>query len=178
MAALIKEKPFSDISINEITEKADINRSTFYRYYSNKEEWLEDYVEKLLDQPAKLCKSVKYPFYRKDIINLVIKIFEHFNNHKKEIQIIKDPSCYGLFTRKLDEIIEDVVREKLNYPGITNINPFLKSSFIVSGTSGVVLWWITCGMNMNPEIIAENLANLYSAIITREKNYLNSRKKR
>ena len=30
---LMKEKHYTKISVREITEKADINRSTFYRHY-------------------------------------------------------------------------------------------------------------------------------------------------
>ena len=32
---LMKEKPYTKISVREITEKADINRSTFYLHYQD-----------------------------------------------------------------------------------------------------------------------------------------------
>ncbi|MGG2937126.1 TetR/AcrR family transcriptional regulator C-terminal domain-containing protein [Bacillus pacificus] len=39
---LLKEKPFSSITINHICEKALIHRSTFYRHYEDKYELLSD----------------------------------------------------------------------------------------------------------------------------------------
>lgn len=41
---LLKEKPFSAITINHICEKATIHRSTFYRYYDDKYELFSDAV--------------------------------------------------------------------------------------------------------------------------------------
>nr|MCX3324190.1 TetR/AcrR family transcriptional regulator [Bacillus paranthracis] len=39
---LLREKPFSSITINNICEKAMIHRSTFYRYYDDKYELFSD----------------------------------------------------------------------------------------------------------------------------------------
>ena len=38
---LLKEKPLSDISVSELTNKAEIGRVSFYRNYQNKEDLLE-----------------------------------------------------------------------------------------------------------------------------------------
>lgn len=37
---LMKEKPIEKISIEEMTEKADVGRSTYFRYFKNKDEVL------------------------------------------------------------------------------------------------------------------------------------------
>ena len=36
LLALLKEKPLSDISVSELTNKAEINRVSFYRNYQSK----------------------------------------------------------------------------------------------------------------------------------------------
>ena len=38
---LLKEKPLSDISVSELTSKAEIGRVSFYRNYQNKEDILK-----------------------------------------------------------------------------------------------------------------------------------------
>lgn len=45
---LIKEKPFSSISISELTAKAGVSRVTFYRNYTSKEEVLTSYIHDIL----------------------------------------------------------------------------------------------------------------------------------
>lgn len=44
---LLREKPFSAITINHICEKAMIHRSTFYRYYDDKYELFSDTVNSI-----------------------------------------------------------------------------------------------------------------------------------
>ena len=40
LLSLMKEKPFREIKITEIVERAQLARCTFYRYYASKEELL------------------------------------------------------------------------------------------------------------------------------------------
>src|SRR5688572_29093644 len=42
---LMKEKPFDKITISEITDKADLDRSTFYRNFDSKEDLLRLYID-------------------------------------------------------------------------------------------------------------------------------------
>ena len=41
---LLNKKPIKEISITDLTEKAGIARSTFYRYYSSLDEVIDDYI--------------------------------------------------------------------------------------------------------------------------------------
>ncbi len=41
---LLEEKPYHKISIKEIAEKADLDRSTFYRHFDSKQALLERYL--------------------------------------------------------------------------------------------------------------------------------------
>lgn len=42
LVRLTKKKPYKEISVTEICEESGYNRSTFYRYYADKQELLED----------------------------------------------------------------------------------------------------------------------------------------
>lgn len=45
---LLKENPFSDISVSELTNKAEIGRVSFYRNYQNKEDILKEESDRLI----------------------------------------------------------------------------------------------------------------------------------
>lgn len=47
---LMKEKPYDKISIKEIAEKADLDRSTFYRNFKSKENVLNLYLNELAEK--------------------------------------------------------------------------------------------------------------------------------
>ena len=45
---LLKEKPLSDISVSELTDKAGIGRVSFYRNYQSKEDILREESDRLI----------------------------------------------------------------------------------------------------------------------------------
>ena len=47
---LLKEKHISKVSVREICERAQINRTTFYKYYGSQYELLEDIENMLIAQ--------------------------------------------------------------------------------------------------------------------------------
>ena len=53
---LVQEKKWDQITIQDITDRADINRATFYLHYGSKEELLaeslEEYFDALVEQIA------------------------------------------------------------------------------------------------------------------------------
>lgn len=51
--ALLKEKPMQRITVRELCEKAQINRSTFYSYYLDVYDLLQNIEQELLDAFAK-----------------------------------------------------------------------------------------------------------------------------
>lgn len=44
---LIKVKPYSEISINEITDNAKVHRASFYRNFSSKEDIIEKWLNRV-----------------------------------------------------------------------------------------------------------------------------------
>lgn len=48
--ALMKEMPYRKIRISQITERADISRSTFYLHYETKEDLLFSVVDEMIDE--------------------------------------------------------------------------------------------------------------------------------
>jgi AcrR family transcriptional regulator len=48
--SLMKEMPYQGIRINQITERADISRSTFYLHYETKDDLLLSIVDEIIDE--------------------------------------------------------------------------------------------------------------------------------
>ena len=49
LLSLLEKKPFEYITISEICEKAEVNRSTFYLHYENTSDLLEETTAYVLD---------------------------------------------------------------------------------------------------------------------------------
>jgi len=53
LLALIVEKGYDDLSVQDITEKADLRRATFYLHYTDKNELLEAVLREIFDELVK-----------------------------------------------------------------------------------------------------------------------------
>ena len=75
---LLENNKFSDITIKEITAKAGVNRSTYYRNFNSKEEIIIFFYTSILDK----CVPVKpLPKIEEHLLN----IFNQFLHYKKEL---------------------------------------------------------------------------------------------
>ena len=57
---LVREKKFEQITIQDITDRADLNRATFYLHYSSKEELLADSLEGYFDALVEQITAVTF----------------------------------------------------------------------------------------------------------------------
>ena len=57
LLALMQKKPYADISIKDISLKADLNRRTFYRNFTSKDDILFQYGNKLVVQLGLMIQS-------------------------------------------------------------------------------------------------------------------------
>ena len=79
LIALILEKEYDNITIQQITDAADLSRATFYLHYKDKDELLASSLEEMFDE---LMDSVKDLMLRREIdINLdappSLPVFNH-----------------------------------------------------------------------------------------------------
>ena len=50
---LLKERPFEEVKVSDICERAYINRSTFYAHYTDKYDLLDDFIRDIKTSLAK-----------------------------------------------------------------------------------------------------------------------------
>ncbi|GIO16590.1 hypothetical protein J19TS2_61450 [Cohnella xylanilytica] len=75
---LIAEKEFDKITINDIAERADVNRGTVYSHYSDKYDLLDKCIENQLIHLVEMCYSADAmgPFPTKTPLLRTIKEIE------------------------------------------------------------------------------------------------------
>ncbi|MDM8526553.1 TetR/AcrR family transcriptional regulator, partial [Desulfococcaceae bacterium HSG8] len=83
--SLFAEKGFNDASMLEIAKKADVAEGTVYEYFSNKENLLVSIpVEKL----GQLYNNISENAYERKIREIILKIFQFYNNEKNYSTIL------------------------------------------------------------------------------------------
>ncbi|NOW07116.1 TetR/AcrR family transcriptional regulator [Clostridium beijerinckii] len=150
---LISEKHFDNITVGDITNRAMINRSTFYRYYQDKYDVVlkifEEAMEKMNMDLGTPKRSLKY-YNEEQISDPWVKLFDHFAENKRLYLAMLDDSCNIWFMSRLRSHIISMFREreKLRSSFIVNkedSSPEIQEMaflFTANALIGTIDWWL------------------------------------
>lgn len=175
LSALIEEKGFNNVSITDITTRADINRGTFYLHYTDKYDLLEQIENELMQELQHHIKNTRLadvviidPTDSIDSINRPIpymkKVFEYVKENSVLIKAILGPNGDPKFQHKIKELIHTNFFEKNLIKAFNKENMLVPEeyflSYILSAHIGVIQKWLESDMEKSPEEMAFILAKL------------------
>jgi len=175
LSALIEEKGFNNISITDITTRADLNRGTFYLHYIDKYDLLEQIENELLQELQHHIKNTRLadvviidPTDSIESVNKSIpfmkKVFEYVKENSVLIKAILGPNGDPKFQNKIKELIHTNVFEKNLIKTFNKENMLVPEeyflSYLLSAHIGVVQKWLESDMEKSPEDMALILAKL------------------
>lgn len=160
---LLKEKPFNKITINDIANKCDINRQTFYYHFQDIKDLVEwlciDEVDNILNKNDE-CEKWEDKFLM--IFKVVLKEKEVVENiyHSVSVEVLRTNLYRLVYPIIYSEIVEESKGKNLREEDKKFITDFYKYAFV-----SIVLDWIDKGMIENPEIIVLKVSNLITGTI-------------
>lgn len=170
LITLMEKKDISKITIKEICEKADINRSTFYAHYRDQYDLLRKIENKFLaDIQAYLENFDKK--YTEDILLITEKIFQYIRKNARICRLLLSERGDFTFQKKIMKLVYDlIISEITGNNKITKEDAEYVYSFTVSGCVGFVQKWLDDGMKKSPRYMAETIVNLILGLINLLKN--------
>lgn len=172
LLSLIKNKKFDSITVGDITELADVNRSTFYRHYLDKYDVLEKIEDEILNHIieyhsntiAKIqIKDINKNFQLNHYVNEHNNFFILFNGKLETIRILFSENSNGNFRKKLQNTMFNVFKKTFSLANvnITDIEKELVFKYQVGGFISILEFW-----SEHPELSSDNLFNFYNVAIT------------
>ncbi len=173
LLSLILEKGYEAVTVEEITERADLGRTTFYLHYRDKEELLlesidamaDDLVEAISRAPLSAWEFGSDPSGRSQASPLqtpLRSIFEHAARYADLYRIILRGEGRSSATERLHEIIirsansyieGRLVRER---PNIRPLIPYdVFTNYFAGALLGTVTWWLENSLPYPPQQMAE-----------------------
>lgn len=151
LISLLKEKPLNKITVKSICDLAEINRATFYKYYSDPFDLLEKLEQEMLSQLQNSLKSSAKSF--RDVFRLIlINIQNNGENYRSLFSENGDSQFPArIFELYYTHIAEDL-REK--FPQLSPIQREWLYSFTAQGCCGILSRWISGGMKESVEDVS------------------------
>ena|SRR5699024_10860513 len=163
--ALLIEKSFSEITIRELTERANINRGTFYLHYLDKYDLLEKCEDEIFQRIEEIANSesvkknlkLKQFFSSEQPLPFIINLMEYFKENAPLIKAILGPNGDPAFEDKLRKVIADAFLNNVsNIIGISKLSipAELLAEYISSAHVGAIRYWLNTDMQQSPNEIA------------------------
>ncbi|MDP4127528.1 MAG: TetR/AcrR family transcriptional regulator [Bacillota bacterium] len=153
LTTLMSKKKMSSITVKEITDLADVNRSTFYLYYKDVFDMVETVETEILqDFSDAYNKFTKSANTYDNLLSFFTYLFEFVQSNAEICRILLGPEGDYVFLEKLKDAI------KQSHPPIYNPSSEIKlhyyMPFIISGCIGVIQQWLNDEMNVSPKDMA------------------------
>lgn len=143
LVGLLKEKSIADISVKELTQKAQVGRVSFYRNYQTKEDILREEADRLIKEWGRRYETNP----ESSPETLFPSLFDFYREHKEYYTILYQA---GMASVMLETILNTIqITDEME-----NLEAYLKS-FWAYGIYGWMIEWIKRGM---PESGSELLA--------------------
>lgn len=156
LTEMLRSQDIYHVSIRELCERADVNRTTFYKYYGNQFDLLADMENDLL---VFLSDTIReHAANPEKIIEITCRYMEE---HLEFGRLIVNNNVDPLFPQRLFSM--DVIRNAvlMNYRSLENekLQEYL-FNYIIYGTYRIFCLWLNKDQRESPEEIALLLMRL------------------
>lgn len=173
---LLKEKPFEQILIKDITKEAMINRSTFYLHYKNKYDLMEMLENETIENLEKFANLIT-PESLSDALNKdeplphLIPVMQYISDNIVIFQLISKRDNGDPFFTKISTIFSNKLQQCLHIQIDDELNGYYTDVSIASFCAILNRW-----VNDDHKISIERLATYITKIIKMNINILISDK--
>jgi len=160
LMSLIMEEGYDAISIQDITEKANLGRATFYLHFKDKDELLLDVMEQFIDEFMTQVPQISEAQWRLDDTKSIVRLFdfaaEHYDLYRILIIGSGGITAANQLRHSVAANIADFIQQEIEELGA---QPVIPTKFIANHFAGSLLstiyWWLDSDLSYTVEEMAE-----------------------
>ena len=151
---LMEKKTINKITVKEICETADINRSTFYLHYVDQYALLEEIENDIINMTPRINL-----YYDVQIYTLLVEFFEFIQENKRLYLVLFKNSSGNSFTNKvLDKVFGKDDKKPVWISNMSLQNELhFKMLMVALGATALIEKWIFDEIKSTPQELAETL---------------------
>ena len=147
LVSLIEEKGFEELTVQEIIDRANVGRATFYAHYSSKEDLLVSGLDGLRLALKDLQRQAHSHRASSDerLFAFSREIFTHIAEYRKVFRMMVGKRSGTLVQQLLQKIVADLVRDDIKAMGghgeDQSVSGEAVLQFVTGGLFGVAMLW-------------------------------------
>lgn len=179
--ALLAEKHYNQISVQEIIDRANVGRTTFYAHFETKDYLLRDLCEELFGHIIDTAMGFPQGHYHNASCSAADSVFLHLLRHLQEndrnILALLSSQNNEIFLRYFKSNLKELILRQYADKGMLRASG-LPEDYLVNHISAsfveTVDWWVAQGMKKSPEEITSYFLAVIEPLL---KEPLNEREK-
>ncbi|MGE7843279.1 TetR/AcrR family transcriptional regulator [Lysinibacillus sp. NPDC093712] len=163
---MVHKKGFSAVTVKDIVDYAQYNRTTFYVYYQN----IDDLVKELMEE---MFEAIQYNSMSKYESNSRVKVQDLTTNSFELLYYIYDHRDYFTLLlledtlprihHQLPEAIFNLLKDKFDiHYGVSVVDDHSQKRYMAYGTAGLILDWIAQNFDATPGEMTERLNRIFN----------------
>ena len=156
--SLLVEKPYDSITIQNVIDRANVGRSTFYAHFQDKEDLLlsgiEEMVESLISGVKESSDETTGPGESGPLL-ATLPIFRHAQEQHRLHQAMVTGRGMDVITRSIQTYLSRHIRERIEQrlpegqsPAVP---PEVMSTYLAGALMTLLIWWLEHNMPYPPE---------------------------
>jgi len=146
---LVLEKNYDSITIQEILDRADIGRSTFYAHFKGKDELLISGIHELrntLDSAIQSERSRSKP--HEAVIGFSLTMFQHASEYREVYHALLNTQGWPVFRQRLEEMFDEIIRRECKAEiqrlkkADSDVPVDLFVHYLTAAFFSVLTWWL------------------------------------
>ena len=164
LIALIHERGFEVLTVKDITDKATLNKATFYLHYKDIDDLL---IQSTAELQGELIETIGQPTITEEnltstLLALLTLVFEHFGLYKDFYDVVLNKIGTPPVIAAIQNPIETMGQRTIArlHSSEAGIDQDLIVRFTSSACIGLIQKWLTTGAERPPEYMAAQCLNL------------------
>ena len=168
--SLVTEKPIDEITINQLCEKAEIRRATFYKHYTDKYDFITAYTVHLRENFDKtLKKSGKQNLTKDYYVAYAKRIVSFISENEAAIDNIYRSNLFPtiMYTIVEQNYKDTCERLKVSVEEGMKLNASVEivASMCAAGVGATICHWIAGGKKISADDLAEQIGNVVASAL-------------
>jgi AcrR family transcriptional regulator len=163
LVELIHEKRFDDITVQEVIDRADVGRSTFYSHFRDKEDLFQKDWEQFLDMFA---AHIDWEKAGRESFVPVVFLFAHLKEYQPFYQgLVRSRKTDAVFksgVSYLSQKIETALTLRFKGQAAPSLPIPILSNYLAAELFALLKWWLDHEMPYPPERMDE----IFHALMT------------
>ena len=151
LLAVMVEKGYDAVTVQDVADRADVSRSTFYAHFPDKEALLVSGIEAL--RPL-LVRDGEIDGQQQETFAFSLRLLLHVQSHRHLLRVLAPRTGGAVVQRWFTKLVSDLVRaefSRLRHRLGIAVPTDLEVAFLVGAFMSVLSTWLASGCAEGPE---------------------------